>query len=159
MKKSKKIIAILITIVIVIVGIILIFRNISQNKEMKKNEYDNSYGENKVIEKYVKELEDGTKVNISNKLNEVKTLEGLEIFNIELTYKKGMSVVLADVKNTTNKDIRLTPINLKLYDEEGNVLEILDGIIPEVKAGEKTQLNIGISSDIVNSYNFVIEKK
>lgn len=98
-------------------------------------------------------------MNISNKLNEVKTLEGLEIFNIELTYKKGMSVVLADVKNTTNKDIRLTPINLKLYDEEGNVLEILDGIIPEVKAGEKTQLNIGISSDIVNSYNFVIEKK
>lgn len=165
MRKNNKIITMLIIIVVAIIGIILIWQNIPKNQEKNEiekintNEYENNQEVNDVIEKYVKELDDGTKLNISNKLNETKRLEGLEISNIQFTYKNGMSIVLADVENTTNQDISLTPINLKLYDEQGNVLESLDGLISEVKAGERTQLNIGVSNDLANAYDFTIEKR
>ena len=159
MKKNKKIITTLIVIVIVIVGVILILERLSNNKEYKSDQYENKQEENKIDEKYVEKLEDGTKLNISNKLKETKKIEGLEISNIQLTYKNGMSVILAEVKNTTNQDIKLTPISLKLYDEKGNILEALDGLITGTKAGEKTQLNIGVSSDYANAYDISIEKK
>ncbi|MCI9366648.1 MAG: hypothetical protein HFJ54_09300 [Clostridia bacterium] len=159
MKKNKKIITTLVVTVIVIVGVILILEKLSNNQENKGNQYKNDQEENKIVEKYVKELEDGTKINISNKLNETKSLDGLEISNIQLTYKNGISVILADVRNTTNQDIELTPINLKLYDEQGNILETLDGLISKIKATEKTQLNIGVSNDFANAYDFTIEKK
>ena len=159
MKKNKKIITTLVVTVIVIVGVILILEKLSNNQENKGNQYKNDQEENKIVEKYVKELEDGTKINISNKLKETKSLDGLEISNIQLTYKNGISVILADVRNTTNQDIELTPINLKLYDEQGNILETLDGLISKIKATEKTQLNIGVSNDFANAYDFTIEKK
>lgn len=159
MKRNKKIITTLVIIVVVIVGVILVLEKLSNNQEDKGNQYKNEQEENKNDEKYVEKLDDGTKLNISNKLNETKSLDGLEISNIQLTYKNGMSVILADVRNTTNQDIKLTPINLKLYDEQGNVLESLEGLISEVKAGEKTQLNIGVSNDFANAYDFSIEKK
>lgn len=159
MRKNKKIITTLIVIVVVLVGVILVLEKLYSNKNFKENQYENKQEENSITEKYVEELEDGTKLNISNKLNETKMLEGLKISNIQLTYKNGMSIIIADVENTTNGDIGLTPINLKLYDEQGNILETLDGLISEVKSGEKTQLNIGISSDYANAYDISIEKK
>ena len=163
MEKNKKKIAILIVILVIIIGVILIWKNIPKSEKNKnesnKIEYENKQEVNENTEKYVKELDDGTKLNISNKLNETKRLDGLEISNIQLTYKNEMCIVLADVLNTTNQDIGLTPINLKLYDEQGNVLESLDGLISEVKAGESTQLNIGVSNDLSNAYDFTIEKK
>lgn len=159
MRKNKKIITTLIVIVVVLVGVILVLEKLYSNQNFKENQYENKQEENSITEKYVEELEDGTKLNISNKLNETKMLEGLKISNIQLTYKNGMSIIIADVENTTNGDIGLTPINLKLYDEQGNILETLDGLISEVKSGEKTQLNIGISSDYANAYDISIEKK
>jgi len=163
MKKNKKIITTLIVVVIVIVGKIFIWKNANKNEETNKiqeiDQNENKQEVNEIVEKYVEELEDGTKLNISNKLKETKRLDGLEISNIQLTYKNGMCILLADIVNTTNQDISLTPINLKLYDEQRNVLETLDGLISETKAGEKTQLNIGVSNDFANAYDFTIEKK
>lgn len=163
MKKNKKIITTIIVFVIVVVGVILILEKLVNNQQLDNkntdNEYENRQEENKISKKYVEELADGRKINISDKLKETKRLDGLEISNIQLTYDKGMSIILADVKNTTNQDLKLTPINLKLYDEQGNILESLDGLISEIKAGEKTQLNIGVSNDLANAYDFTIEKK
>ena len=166
MGRNKKIIIMLVVIVVIMIGILLILKGIPKSENNNKNEtekntieYEDNQEVNEFTEKYVEELEDGTKLNISNKLNETKMLEGLKISNIQLTYKNGMSIIIADVENTTNGDIGLTPINLKLYDEQGNILETLDGLISEVKSGEKTQLNIGISSDYANAYDISIEKK
>jgi len=159
MKKQSKTLVVLALIIIIIGGIIFVWKNVIKRDEDNKDKYEDEQEVNEVVEKYVEELDDGTKLNISNKLNETKMLEGLKISNIQLTYKNGMSIIIADVENTTNGDIGLTPINLKLYDEQGNILETLDGLISEVKSGEKTQLNIGISSDYANAYDISIEKK
>ena len=44
-------------------------------------------------------------------------LNGLDIKNIQLTCKNGITTLLADVLNNTNKDSRMKNINIKLLDE------------------------------------------
>lgn len=159
MKKNKKIITTLVVTVIVIVGVILILEKLSNNQENKGNQYKNDQEENKIVEKYVKELEDGTKINISNKLKETKKLEGLEISNIQLTYENNQSIILANIENKSKEDVEMMLIEVILYDDEENEIDRLNGLISNLKKGKTTQLNIGTQNDCVNAYDFSVKKK
>lgn len=154
MKKKEKI-AILILIIIGVISIagLVIWKNISFNeKEQQKP--------TTVAEKYVDVLEDGTKINKSNKLKETKNVEGLEISNIQLTYKNGMAVILGDVKNAAGEDRDLTVIEITLFDDNNNEISTFEGIVSPVKSGETVKLNIGASADYANAYDFkVVVKK
>lgn len=152
-KKEKKMILGLVLGVVILIVILLIGRNVGKKETTTEGNTQNE-------EKYVKVLEDGTKLNTSNKLSETKEIDGLEIGNIQFTYNNGISVVLADVVNTTSKDIEITEVVLTLYDDKNNVLEELEGVISPVKAGESVQLNMGVSADYANAYDFslVIKK-
>lgn len=155
MKREEKriILTILVVTIMIIVGI-LILKNTKKGKEK-----DISQREDVQTEKYVDVLDDGTKLNKSNKLKETKKLDELEISGIQLTYSNGTAVILGNVKNTSNRDINLTPIVLTLYDEKGNILERLETVISPVKAGQTVKLNVGISADYANAYDFSIVKK
>lgn len=155
MKREEKriILTILVVTIMIIVGI-LILKNTKKGKEK-----DISQREDVQTEKYVDVLDDGTKLNKSNKLKETKKLDELEISRIQLTYSNGTAVILGNVKNTSNRDINLTPIVLTLYDEKGNILETLETVISPVKVGQTVQLNVGISADYANAYDFSVIKK
>lgn len=153
-KKEKTMILIFIVVAVIIIVGLLIWRN-AKNKNEQQPQQEN----NTIEEKYVDVLENGTKLNKSSKLKETKNLDGLEISNLQLTYADGIAVLLADVKNTTSQDVELTPVELTLLDDQGNTLEVLDGLISPVAAGETVQLNIGVSADYANAYDFKIVKK
>ena len=153
-KQEMKMLGMIILIGVIVIGIIWFIvggKNKEENKETEQNQVEQ--------EEYVQVLEDGTKYNKSDKLKENKKLGGLEIGNIQLTHQNGMSVLLATVTNTTEKAVDVTRIRLKLYDDKGNVLEELDGLISPLKAGESTQLNMGVSADYANAYDFTIENR
>lgn len=154
---EKRMILILVIIVAIIILALLIWRNASNKDQQEQPEQKQE--QNTITEKYVDVLEDGTKLNKSNKLKEIKKIDGLEISNIQLTYRNGIAVLLGDVKNTTNSNIGLTEIELTLYDEQNNVLEKIEGLISPVKAGETVQLNMGVSADYANAYDFSVVKK
>lgn len=111
------------------------------------------------VENYVEVLNDGTKLNKSNKLSETKKLDGMEITAIQLTNRNGVSRILATVTNKTNEEIKLTPVKLTLYDDKNQVLEQVNGLISPMKVGESVQLNVGITVDYANAYDLKIEKK
>lgn len=148
-KNEKRMILILIIVSVLIIGVVYILTR------PKKSEEENE----KPKEEFVEVLEDGTKFNISNKLKEEKTIEGLKIGNIQLTEKNGQSVLLADVTNNTSKDSEVFLINIKLYDKTGKEIAIIPGIVSPVKAGETVQLNAGITEDYANAYDFTVEKR
>ena len=159
MKKNEiKMIGIIILIGLVIIGIILITRKPKEetSKEITSSQQTAQTTKN---EEYAVTFDDGSKMNTSNKLNEKKKLGDLEIGNISLTYKNNKSVVLADVKNTSNNTVEKQLVTLTLFDKNGAEIINLDGIIPKLEAGKTTQLNIGTSKDIANAYNFSIIKK
>ena len=149
--KPKEKRMILILLVILVIAIIIFAVN--------KNKKDENTEENKVVEEFVQVLEDGTRLNTSTKLNEMKKFEGLEFGNIQLTNSNGQSVLLADVKNTTQAETGLMLVNVTLIDKNGNELGTVGGIISPLKPGESKQFNTSMTIDYANAYDFKITKK
>lgn len=147
-KKEKRMILILVIVSILIVGIIWVVTR--PNKE-KVEEND--------VEEFVQVLEDGTKLNTSDKLKEEKTVDGLKIGNIQLTEKNGQLVLLADVTNPTTKTSDTFLVDITLYDKTGKELTTVTGLIIPIKPGESTQLNAGITEKYANAYDFKVVKK
>ncbi len=154
-KQEMKFIGILILIGVITIAIIYF----CTKPKKEENNIEKPVTQNEKVEEYVQVLEDGTKYNTSTKLKEPKIVEGLEISNIQLTYKNGQSVVLADVVNTKNEKSKLIAVELILLDKDGNEIEKTQGLIEPLNAGAKTQLNMGLSKDCANAYNFTIVKK
>ena len=148
--KEKRMILILLVILIIAIIIFAVNKN-------KKDE--NTVEENKVVEEFVQVLEDGTKLNTSSKLNEMKKFEGLEFGNIQLTNANGQSVLLADVKNTSTVATKMMLVSVTLYDKNGNELGTVGGIISALQPGESKQFNTSMQKDYANAYDFTITKK
>lgn len=155
--KEKKIIIILVSIVLIL-GIAYLItkgnntKNVNNNVEEIKEESQN-------IEKFVKIQEDGTKVNISSKLQEEKELEGLKIGDIRITEKEGQFLLLAKVRNTTNSDIEPFYINIELLNEKGDKIATVTGAISAIKAGNKAILSAAVTEDYANAYDFKVTRK
>ena len=149
-KEKKRLLILVIAAVLIIAIIFLLARGKGNNESQEQNNQN---------EEFVKVLDDGTKLNISTKLNEPKIFEGLTIKNIQFTNKGQQSVLLATVINNTNEDTDLKEIYLYLYDKNGNEIDKLQGIISPVKAGENIQLNIVVMSDYANAYDFKVEAR
>ena len=148
-KKEKRGLLILILVAIAIITTLAIITN-RKGKEVNSD----STEENKVVEEFVQVLEDGTKLNTSTKLSETKIVDGLKIGNIQLTMQNGQSVLLADAENNTGKDIDIMLLDIILLDKNGNELTTIAGIVGDLKAGEKQQLNSSVTSDYANAYDF-----
>lgn len=149
--KEKKMLLILIIVAIAIIAIIWFIT--------RKGKESNQEETNQVVEEFVQVQEDGTKVNISNKLKEEKELDGLKIGNIQLTEKDGQLRLLANVTNTTSKDVDAFFIDIILYDKNGNEIDTILGLVSPVKAGQTVELNAGITEDYANAYDFKVVKK
>lgn len=147
--QEKRMILILIIVSILIITIVWC---VTRNKETEVVESTNK-------EEFVEVLEDGTKLNISDKLNETKRVENFEIGNIQLTDRNGVSVLLADVKNVSETSTDWTIITITLIDRIGNTIQEIEGVIKDLQPGETTQLNAATSADYANSYDFKVKIK
>lgn len=151
---EKRMIIILVMVAILIIAVIyLATRGKKENNEKEIEE------KNQNIENFVEILEDGTKLNISSKLHEEKELDGLKIGNIQITEKNGQFLLLADVTNTTNKDIEPFYINIILYNKNGEQISTVIGAISPTKAGKKSRLSAAITEDYANAYDFKVTRK
>lgn len=153
MKANERKFIIVLIIITIILGIIVIVRN-SKNDENEIIDQEETQNQ-----EYVNILEDGTKLNTSNKLQETKIIDGLEITDIQLTEKENVTVLLATVKNNTEETKGGYPVNIKILDRSGQEIIIIAGYIGEIKAGESLQLNSSATFDYANAYDFEITKK
>lgn len=151
-KNNKRVVILLIIVVFLIILVTFLF---SRNANEKNNE--NVAEVNDVEESYVEEIEAGVKINKSTKLNEAKEVNGLLVTNIQLTAESGITTLLADVTNNTGNRTEAKVVNITLLDYEGQELTTVTGIIKELNVGETTQLNISLTSDYVNAYDFRVE--
>lgn len=158
-KKSRKIRITIcgIIIIIVLIGLLkIVFKKDTKNTEDSENEFT-LY--NSSIADYVKENENGTKINLSPKINQDMKLNELDIKNIQLTCKNGITTLLADVSNNTNKDSEMKNINIKLLDENNKEIRTVSGYIPALKIGETTKLNVSMSSNLIIAYYIKFSEK
>ena len=151
-KNIKKIIGIITIIIIITILIIILFTKTNENENTQRQNEENTN-----TESYVEEIDSGVKLNKSTKLNEAKEVEGLTIANIQLTLDSGITTLLADVTNNSGSKTSAKTVQITLLDYEGNELTTVPGIIKELEAGETTQLNISLTSDYVNAYDFRVK--
>ena len=151
-KNEKRMIGILLIItVIVIIAAIVIGSNKKkeQTDENKQNE----------VEEFVNVLEDGTRLNKSDKLHETKTFDGMEITNFQLTEKDNVSLLLGTVTNTSSETKGGYPVQIIVVDKQGNEIITVDAFLGELKPGASSQLSTSATFDYANAYDFSIKKK
>lgn len=147
-------ILILITIVVIIAGIVM---SINKGKEGNKV-VAGGEGENKVVEEFVEVRKDGTKLNVSNKLKETKTIDGIEIGKLQLTTKNNVSIILGTVTNNTNIVKGGYPIDLAILDKEGKEIVTIGAYIQELQPGQSAEFNTSATFDFANAYDFTITR-
>ena len=153
-KNEKKMILILILLSVLIIGVIYLC-----TRPNKKDIVENNI-KNEVKEEFVKVQDNGTKVNISNKLKEEKDLNGLKISNIELKEKDGQLRLLADISNKSKEDVKEAfYINIILIDKTGKEIDSIRALVTPIKVGETKKISAGITEDYANAYDFKVVKK
>lgn len=161
-KKKKIRIPIFLIIIILIIGIVIGINQINKEDKENENQIQNEVTEkkeDKIKEKYIQLLEDGSKLNISEKLRKNKKIDGLVLKDIQLTYKNGVTTLLTNVENTSKEKSKQKVVEVTLVDENKEKIYTLQGIIEEVEAGGTKQLNCSITADFANAYDFTIKEK
>ena len=151
MKKNEKF---MIGIIVVITIVILI---IALNRENKKEKQEGT--ENVAQEEFVNVLEDGTRLNKSDKLHEKKEFDGMEITDFQLTEKDNVTLLLGTITNTSNEKKGGYPVNIKVVDKQGNEIITVAAFFGELEPGQSTQLSTSATFDYANAYDFSITKK
>ena len=151
-EKKKKYGLIFIAIILIVIIVVCV---IQINKDLK---FENVQNEEEKHEEFVKVLDDGTKLNISTKLKETKKLGDLSIENIKYTYSNGISNISAEVINNSDKATELKDVKVTLLDKNNETISELEGLIAPLEPGAKTKLNLSVTLDLVNVYDFLIEE-
>lgn len=158
MNKKEKIMIGILVILTAIVIIIAMTRN-KQNKQEIAEEAKTQEQTTIAQEEFINILEDGTRLNISDKLKETKKLEGMEISDIQLTEKNHVTLLLGTITNTSDTTQGGYPVAIKVIDKEGNEITTVSAYIGILEPRKTTQLNTSMTFDYANAYDFSIAKK
>ncbi len=145
--KRKVRIAVLIILVFTII-LIVINKNKSVEKPVKN-----------IQEIVVQNIEDGTKLNTSNKLKETKKVGNIEISNIQITRKNEKTTLLADAKNIGNNKIDMLELEIILLDKNDKEIGKLTGLLGTIPIGETAQLNVSSTKDFSSVHDVMIKLK
>lgn len=157
----KKIILIVVGIIILViiaVGIVKLTQK-DEPEDTNTTGVINEMENVETFEEYVSELDDGTRLNSSEKMKETKKYKNLEISNVQLTEKNGSSVILADITNKGDTKQEVEEVNISILDKEGKEITKLGGVIGEIEPGGTIKLNVAVSANIINANDIIIEEK
>lgn len=163
MKKSKKIIILIIALTILIAIIAVFSIIILKNKQNPKQENSENEDELKLydtnVSTYVKETENGIKVNTNIELNQDKKIGEITVTGIQLTCQSGITTLLATATNNSTSNTSLQNIEVVFYNAEKKEIGKVKGIIEPLNVGQSTKLNISMSANYINAYNFEFRTK
>ena len=150
---SKKLITILFMLILLVLIAVWIYSRSSNKENIEDTGQIVEITENQ----YVETLATGTKINISDDFKEEKTYESLKFSNMQFTEENGISNLLADVTNTSDKKHEIEKIKIILLDDKDEVVTEVTAIIGEIESNETIQLNANVTADVVNVKDFKIE--
>ncbi|MNI72837.1 hypothetical protein D3C73_1288020 [compost metagenome] len=103
--------------------------------------------------------EKGNKENVSNKFNEVKKYDVYEVSNAKFKMDGTYSVFTAELKNTSNETQKGHLAEIVFLDKKGNEMSKMGIYIREMKAGAQIVINATISDDLVDTFDYKLQKK
>ena len=133
-KENNKKLYIIIAIIVIVIATICII-NINMKKQPTNDNLNNSNDGialyNTTLGEYVKQTEDGIKLNTSDLVNSDKILGNLTITDIQLTYNSGITSLTAKVINNSDTETGISTITATLIDKDKN--EICNPFLSKIK--------------------------
>ena len=152
-EKRWIVLLVVVVIIAIILGIVIVKGR--ENNSVQQGETTLGTLENE--EKYVIELEDGTKLNTSEALKNEKTYKNLSITNIQYTEKEGISILSADVTNKGETIHESEIVKITILGENDETIAEINSVIGKINPGETVRLNASILGDVLNAKDFKIE--
>lgn len=160
-KKEAMVILILliVTIVLVVVGVMTKNNNTgTQTANGDKSQTAGNTNEEETKDKNVVYLDDGTRVNRSEKVIKDRSMDGLKFTDIQLTEKDSKTSLILNVTNTSSETMKNVVYNAKALDSKGNETIAFSIFVAEIGAGETKQASASSMGDYANAYELRIEK-
>ncbi len=147
MKKSEiKMIVIILIVGLIVIGVMLATRGTNKKGE-ETTETEESYTE---------VLEDGTRINTSEKTKKTKTVEGLEISNLQITEKDNVTIMLGTITNKSTETKEDITLKIKILDRNGKEITTVENYIGKLEVGKSTQLNTSTTYDYADMYDYEV---
>lgn len=169
MIRKDNIVKIILVIVLILGAIILLLNNKiktneNSNEDLNEvNSFNTEYiqSEENVVNPYIEELEDGQIKNNSPELKEEKKFRQINISNIDFVYNPGnkITTITADLSNTGTEEQIQEIVALKIIGKNGEEIETIDALIPNIKVGETRKLRCSATANLSNATNFEILEK
>ena len=154
-KDEKRWIVLLVAVLVIAIVLIVVFVTRPKEEEVVPQETP-TYGEEKSGE-YEVELSDGTKMNVSEELKKAKTYNGVEISNVTLTEKDGVTILRGDVTNTGETVHERERVKITLIGANDEEVVEMTGTIVELQAGETKTLDVRITGKLTDVKDYTIE--
>ena len=168
-RKIKEIVIMILIVLIIIFSVLLM----NKNKANQKIVVDSAQSEEDIYKEVMDETlygsennirhdEDGSRVNVSDKMKETVKIQGdtgLEVEGLNITSKDGITSITGTVKNESQseKGDYMLIVNLK-NDSGKSILEI--GVyLNKVEAGKEVQIQTSVTTDLANAYSYTVSKK
>lgn len=167
-KKTKKInikkVLIVLLLVMIIMGI-FIYVNCNNNdkndvNKIIENEENIATNNLSLIDFNNKEnvkIDGEIKENISDMFLKDKQFDGMYLTKISLKSQNGIVTFLATIENKSGSIFNEKNIKIVFLDKNQNEIGIMRGYVPELKMGEKSNIDFSTSFDYTNAYDFKIE--
>lgn len=149
---EKRMIAVLLIITLIVFVIFIYTRKTGQNVDNGINDSNTTQNS-----KYVKTIENGTKQNISKKLQENKQLGDYNITDIKVTSNNSDLKITANITNNTKKDTKAFGFKIIVLNESGQQVGLLESYVGSIKSGETKMINASTSMDINEIYDLEFE--
>ena len=127
--KKKIIIAIIAIVVIAAIIVAVVFMNKKANEPLYTT------------------LEDGTRVNTSDKIVKTRTVDAFEMTGFEIQEKDDFSTLFADVKNTSEEAKDEVNFEIDVKDKDGNIIITMRGYVFHVGPGETARMSASATCD------------
>ena len=149
-KSIIKVITIIVLILLICLIIIMIpvVKNFFKNKIKESQIIENQITEttdNDIVE-YYEVLNDGTKVNTSEEIENYEfELNGIKFSDIKITEKEGLTDLEIDYENTLNSDIEGFGVKLNFYNSKDELVYYYSVKLPDtIKVSEKDTIYTSI---------------
>lgn len=163
--ERKKIVKIaIIIILVVIIGVIAYLIIPKDNKNTSKVVEDSTIEEGQQQYSQINlentenaKVENGQKINTSEKLLQEKNIDGIVIKDIKLVAQNGTTSFTATVQNNTSKKIDARKITIQFKNKEDIVYASLNSYLGDIEIGKTGNINASTTQDLANAYDFTID--
>lgn len=148
---GKAIILVVLVVTIILITMIYIMKEkyeIIENPTINQN-----------TEEFVEVLDDQTRLNTSEKLQETKKYEGLEISKLKIIAKYNVTLLTGIVTNVSEEKQGGYPINITIQNKEGNEIITISAFVEELEPGNTSCLSVSSTFDYANAYDLIITKR